>query len=363
MANYFAPVFMVQVNGTSLSADVSCNVQDISIVTAPNTLDTFNLTIANTYPKMRWTHTSDADLFKAGNSVLISLGYVDELEELFDGEITKVSPSFPSSGVPTLAIEGHTRLHWLQRGKNTRSFQQMTDKQIVEKIAQDNGLEPQVEDPGISYDYVMQPNQTDLEFVRTRAARIHFEVFVQAKTLIFRKMKEADQETYTLVWGHTQAGLSAPNTFPLIEFTPTVNARQPTPSTQVRGYDPKAKQSIVAKSGPSDQNGTMGGSIKGGNVWQKAFQKERAFVRVTTPVQTQAEADEHAKAIYNNMAIDTITGNGRTIGLPALRSGRVIKLDGLGPRFNGLYYLDQVTHKLDDGGYTTSFTVKRNAIS
>jgi uncharacterized protein len=363
MADYFAPAFFVQVNGTALSADVSCNVENISIVTATNTLDNLSFTIVNTYPEMRWTHTSDADLFKEGNSVVVGLGYVDDLESLFDGEITKVSPTFPSSGVPTVAIEGQSRLHWLQRGKNTRSFQQTTDKQIVEKIAQDNGLEPQVEDPGVTYDYVMQPNQTDLEFLRARAARIHYEVFVHAKKLFFRKMNEDDQEIYTLVWGHTQAGLSAPNTFPLVEFTPTIDARQPAPSTQVRGYDPKTKQPIVANAGPDDQNGTMGGTVKGGNVWQNAYQKQRDHVIVTVPVQSQDEADQRAKAHYNNLAIGTITGNGSTIGLPALRSGKVIKLDGLGDRFNGLYYLDQVTHTLDESGYKTSFTAKRNATS
>ena len=363
MPNFFAPTFQVEVNGSRLAADVSANVEDLSVVTSPNTLDTFHLTIANTYPRMRWTHTPEADLFREGNAVMISFGYVDELEVLFDGEITTVSPSFPSSGVPTLSVDGHTRLHWLQRGKNTRTFQKMTDKQIVAKIAQDNGLEPEIEDPGITYDYVMQPNQTDLEFVRARAARIHYEVFVQAKKLIFRKMKEADEDIYTLVWGHTQQGLSGPNTFPLIDFTPSMNARNSTPNIQVRAYDPKAKKAIVGSAGTSDQNGTMGGSVKGGDVWSDAFRKPREFVRVSTPVQTQAEADEHAKAIYNNQAINMMTGNGHTIGLPALRSGKVVKLDGLGPRFSGKYYLDQVTHTIGSGGYTTAFTVKRNATS
>jgi phage protein D len=363
MPNFFAPTFRVEINGARLAADVSYNVESLSVVTSPNTLDTFQLTISNEYPRMRWTHTPDAELFREGNSVTIAFGYVDELEVLFDGEITQVSPSFPSSGVPTLSVNGHSRLHWLQRGKTTRTFQKMTDKQIIEKIAQDNGLQPQVEDPGITYDYIMQPNQTDLEFVRARAARIHFEVFVEAKTLIFRKMKEADEDIYTLVWGQTQQGLSAPNTFPLVEFTPSMNARNATPSIKVRGYDPMTKQAIIAEAGTSDQNGTMGGSVKGGDVWQGAFQKPREFVRVSTPVQTHAEGVEHAKAIYNNKVINMTTGNGSTIGLPALRSGKVVKLEGLGPRFSGKYYLDQVTHTIGQSGYTTAFSVKRNATS
>ncbi|MGA7413985.1 MAG: contractile injection system protein, VgrG/Pvc8 family [Bryobacteraceae bacterium] len=362
MANYFAPAFRVEVNGTRLSADVSANLEQISIVSKPDTLDTFSLTIANPYPEMRWTHTADADLFQEGNGVKIALGYVDDLHDMIDGEITTISPTFPDSGVPTIAVEGHTRLHWLQGSRNTRTFQKMTDKQIVEKIARDIGLEPEAEDPGVQYDYVMQPNRTDLEFIRLRAARIHFEVLAEGKKLIFRKMKESEEETYTLVWGHAQS-LSGPNIFPLKSFNPVLNARSPVSDVSVRGYDPKNKSQIVGKAGTSDQNGSMGGSKKGGDVWSDAFRRPRQYVRVNTPVASQAEADEHARAIYNDHAIELVTGSGATIGLPALRAGKVIKLEGLGPRFNGRYYVDQATHTLDGGGYLTSFTAKRNSSS
>src|SRR6266404_6468609 len=99
MSNYFAPAFRVEINGSSLSADVSCNVEQISIVSKPDTLDSFTMTVANPYPQMRWTHTSDADLFHEGSGVKIALGYVDDLHDMIDGEITKISPTFPDSGV------------------------------------------------------------------------------------------------------------------------------------------------------------------------------------------------------------------------------------------------------------------------
>jgi len=295
--------------------------------------------------------------------VQIALGYVGELEDMIDGEITSITPTFPEDGVPTIAVAGNTRMHWLQGSRRTRTFQKMSDKQIVEKIAADNGLEPQAEDPGVQYDYVMQGNRTDLDFIRMRAARIHFEVLVDGKKLIFSKMNEDDSEVYTLVWGHTQLGLSGPNIFPLKSFSPTLNAKSPTSEVNVRGYDPQTKSPIVGKATTSDQNGNMAGAKKGGDIWQDAFHTPRQYVRVTSPVGSQAEADEHARAIYNDHAIETITGNGTTIGLPQLRAGKVIQLKGLGPRFDGNYYVDSAVHTLDSGGYSTNFTVKRNSSS
>lgn len=201
MPNYFAPAFRVQINGTKLPPDVSKNIQQVSVVSEPNTMDTFSLTLVNEYPKLRWTHSSDATLFSQGSEVIISMGYGDDLQEMIDGEITQISPSFPESGTPVFSIDGHTRMHWLHGSRTTRSFQSMTDKQIVEKIAQEAGLQTQADETDVQHDYIMQANSTDLEFIRDRAAKIHFEVLVKGKTLIFRKSNEASTAIYTFIWG------------------------------------------------------------------------------------------------------------------------------------------------------------------
>ena len=62
-AKSFAPAFRVSVNGAALAADVSKNVEQVSVVNELDSADQFSLTLANPYPSMRWTHTSDADLF------------------------------------------------------------------------------------------------------------------------------------------------------------------------------------------------------------------------------------------------------------------------------------------------------------
>jgi phage protein D len=76
--DYFAPAFKVEINGAKLMADVSKNITQVRIVNEPDTLDTFSLTLANPYPKMPWTHTDQADLFKEGNAIKIELGYVEQ---------------------------------------------------------------------------------------------------------------------------------------------------------------------------------------------------------------------------------------------------------------------------------------------
>jgi Bacteriophage probable baseplate hub protein len=364
VTNYFAPAFRITVNGSRLKADVSAEITQVQVVSKPDTLDTFSFTIANVLPKMRWTHTPDGDLFREGNSVSISLGYVDEMKDVIEGEITQISPSFPAGGIPTVMIEGHTLLHRLHGTNKTRTFQSVSDKDIVQQIAQDANLQVDAEDPQVKYAYVMQPNQTDLAFLQARAKKLHFEIVVQNKKLIFRKSQEQQPKSYTLVWANVQRAVAAgSNTLPLKTFSLKMNAAGPVTGVQSRSYDPKSKQAFVSNAGPSDQTSDMGGSQRGGDVSNNAFKREKNQINVTNHFGSQAECDEHTKAAYNNHAMGLVSGTAETIGVPDLRGGQIITMLGVGRRFEGQYRIDEATHEIGGDGYKTTLTVKRNSVS
>ena len=287
-----------------------------------------------------------------------------DLQHMIEGEIRQISPSFPQDGIPTVDIQGQTLLHRLQGTQNTRTFQSVSDKDIVQKIAQEANLQADAEDTQVHYDYVMQPNQTDFEFLRERARRLHFEILVQDKTLIFRRSQERKSESYTLVWAHAQKAVAmGPNTLPLSTFSLQMDASKPATSTVTRCYDPMTKQAFVARAGPSDQTSPMGGTQKGGDVNQNAFKRERESVHVVTPFGSQSQCYEHAKASYNNQAMGLISGTAETIGVPELRGGQIITLLGVGRRFEGDYRIDEATHVIGGDGYKTKLSVKRNSVS
>jgi uncharacterized protein len=118
----------------------------------------------------------------------------------------------------------------------------------------------------------------------------------------------------------------------------------------------------VAQAGPGDETTMMAGTRTGSQVAASAFPKPRQLVQVSVPVASQAEADQHAKALFNNLCLNFVTGNASTIGVPDIRSGSVVELQGLGPSFSGQYYIDKATHTMGGNGYQTDFTVKRNSI-
>jgi hypothetical protein len=54
-----------------------------------------------------------------------------------------------------------------------------------------------------------------------------------------------------------------------------------------------------------------------------------------------------------------LTGSGSCIGNPRIKASRVIRLDGLGDQFSGLYRITSATHTFDASGYRTSFQVRK----
>lgn len=54
------------------------------------------------------------------------------------------------------------------------------------------------------------------------------------------------------------------------------------------------------------------------------------------------------------------SGKNDGVGLPDIRTGRLIQLYGVGHTFRGLYYVSEITHSFTTSGYITHFKLTRN---
>ena len=56
-----------------------------------------------------------------------------------------------------------------------------------------------------------------------------------------------------------------------------------------------------------------------------------------------------------------VEAKGKTIGVPDLRAGGKVKITNLG-RFSGVYVVTSTTHTIGEGGYTTDFNARMEAV-
>jgi len=344
-----APSFKIFTGGSELPAETAVDILDVKVSDYLEGAGTFTITFNNWDSKGQEFKSIGEDKLAEGTEVEVKVGFVDSVQSLIVGEVTALEPEFPESEAPTMKVHGYDRLHRFRRGRNTRSFLNMKDSEIAEKIARELQLQADVEDTQITHDYVLQSNQSDIDFLLGRARRIRYELVVKDKTLIFRKAANNKSKSVSIEFGLT-----------LKSFFPRLSTMQQVSEVVVQGWDPKTKEAIVGRARQGDEISKMNGTKLGVAISESAFTATKTFV-VDQPVFSQGEANQIAKGLFNEMAAEFITGEGLAIGNTDIRAGEVIELLKLGTRFSGPYYVTSATHVIDRKGYTTRFTVSRNA--
>jgi phage protein D len=142
----------------------------------------------------------------------------------------------------------------------------------------------------------------------------------------------------------------------LINFNPTLTLNRQVGKVTVKGWDPNTKSIIQYTAGPNDLP-TSGNGDNGPSAIQTRFQ-DREDIVVDQPVTSKEEAKALATALLRERAYNYITANGQVIGIPDLRPGDKIEVQGLGKRFSGEYYVTKVDHTLGSSGFLTSLDVR-----
>jgi len=343
-----SPEFTVSVGGKPLPNEAKADLIAVSVLDDVDAPGMFAITLAGWDTRTMQPKWIDDPLFDLGKPVEIALGYRDRTQTLLSGDITGLEPDFVPSRPPALTVRGYDGRHRLTRSRRTRSFTNCKDSDIVSRIAGEAQLNPKVDDSGVQLPYVLQHNQTDLEFLMSRAHRIDFELAVQGTDLLFRKRAFGDTPALTL---HREVEL--------LEFRARLSTLGQVPALEVRGWDPAQKKEIVGRATGGPQ--TMGGGTLGPAATKQAFSPPDA-ARVDAPVQSQDEADAMARQGFAGMALGYVRADGVCIGEPRLRAGMVVAIEGIGTRFSGNWYVTSVEHAFTPRqGFRTSFSARRNA--
>ena len=314
------------------------------------------------------------DVFKVGAEVKIEIE-TDEIPDepnvvkgtLIVGEITAIEPVFSSGGVPILCVRGYDRSHRLTRGTKTRTYGDanpkgsgITEEQIINTIVQetDSITGKEVDTSGLSnikYYYVMQYNQTDLEFLWSRARLLGYQVYVEDKTLYFQKADahrgSESEKPANLTWGLN-----------LDSFEPRLTLMHQVNEAVVKGWNPNTKKPIEG-SANIDSSQTIpkiGLNKKGSAMAKEVFGPAEEMV-VDRPVSTLDQAKAMAAARFAEAESKFIHADGVCLqGDPRLIAGRVVTIEGVGQRFSGDYYVTKARH-VYGSGYEVTFGVTGRA--
>jgi len=337
----FISQMYLKIDGTDAPAEMVDNLIYIEVDDSLNLADMLTIKIRD--PELRW---ADSDTFAVGKSLEVSTLGDNGRVRLISGDITSVESRFAAGAGATLLVRGYDQSHRLNRGKQTKTFVQMTDSDIATRVAREAGLKVEAEPTREVYEYVLQDNQTNLEFLQGRARRIGYRVLVEEGTLYFKPAPEEAPQVPVLEWGVNLKSIET-----------RLTTSQQIKEVVVRSWSPNGKREIVGRATRTQEVPEVGETQHGGELAERAFGSAGTEVVVNRPVSTQAEADALAQSICDEIGGDFIQAEGICSGNPNVQAGAMVELKGLSTRFSGRYRVTHATHRYDTNGYSTNFTI------
>jgi uncharacterized protein len=407
---FYAPAAAVLVGPSLGSLKPIWDVSRVSYKDSINQIDSFEITVGN----MGWApgetvHTSripggaagagngggtDARDFtpeaQAGEDILpghyarLWMGYegATGLRPMLTGRITSVTPGFTEGGV-TLSVRALSTLEAFRGQRRNQQWRlpggrTITDTEVAQLIVRDYDVTLLVasgrrEVPETS---ITQNNESDIGFLMRRGKRLGY-------VLLYREVTDASPVTRRDVQGVATRKVLYFGPSPiltasqiaalgmsedeldlrwgasLIELRPSLNLSSTIwKKVRVGVWDrrdrsrPSTEYSVDELiSAESDLNGDLRPLLRDDLLGEHELSGE--------PVRNRDDGMVLLRAAMRENFLTAVTADGSTVGHPDLRSGAKVRIGGVGPIFNGTWFVTSTTHTLDDSGYLTQFSARR----
>ncbi len=282
--------------------------------------------------------------FALGKAISISLGQSARDEGVvFKGEVTAQEIDVSPTGIPSVTIRAYDKRHRLQRGRKIKVYKDVSESDILSTVCSAAGLTGSATGaPTEVYPWVIQNNETDMEFLTRRAQRLGMELTIDDSAVSLKK-PALTVDSGIVTWGED-----------LLHFKVRLSTANQVNTVTVRGWDPATKQAIVGTSSSADFKPAIGLG-KDGSQLASSFGSSVVMYNVYRPVTTQAAAQVVAKAIHNELNGRAIQLDASCMGNKSIKAGARVEVKAVGTDYAGKYYVTACTHRFDINGYTTYF--------
>lgn len=282
-----------------------------------------------------------------GKSIQIKL----DADKMFDGRVSAIEAEFREGSPPEIAVLLEDRFQDLRMTRRTRTFADASDSDVMNRIAQDHGLQPNIDVSGPTYKVLAQVNQSDLAFVRDRARSIDAEVWMDDRNFYAKKRTGRNNGTVTLNYGGE-----------LREISVIADLAGQRTAVSVNGWDVAGKSPLAYEATDQAVSNELNGDTSGLSILKTAFGERKESLVHTIPLNSN-EAQVEAESVLRMTARRFVVAHGMAQANAKLRVGTYADLQALGPMFSGKYYLTQVKHVFDGtDGFRTEFIGERPGI-
>lgn len=301
----------------------------------------------------------DNPVFSKGQKLLVSWGWSGNMNVPQRVVVQKIT------GRENITVMCHCMLSQLDKEKKSRMWVGSTDAEFVRDIAAEYGYTGRyahIEETSIRHD-IVQNYKTDARFLNRLARKNGFDFWIDATGLHWHKRKVNVEPTKTYVC-RVDPGRGSVIDIPKFE----VNLTKDIAKVAVYARDPRTKKEVVAYGGPNDTElESLGSEDEMGDpddpsLGRRANRMARVDVR-SGGMMTQEEAQREADARYTETARDRYKMEMTVVGDAQVGAKQLIALWNTADIMDGLYFLTEVVHIIENGSFTQELKGRKDAVN
>lgn len=329
----------VVLSGAGLGAEDAAALISVTVRRAVNKVPAATLVFGDGDMPGRKFPLSDSAKLEPGVELTIKAGYGDDETPIFSGIVVKHGLTIGGANDARLVVECRDKALRMTVGRRNARYEEQTDGQILAALVAASGLAADISDANLHHAQLVQHYCTDWDFLLARAEANGCLVVVTDGKVTVAEPETGGAPVLQVAYGET-----------LIEFDAELDARHQYAQVQASAWDART-QSLLA--GTTARPARLN---RQGNLDSAALAQVLGVDLVnlqTGAALPKAALDRWARAQQLKSGLSRLRGHMRFQGTAKAAVGRLVELVGVGERFAGSVLATGLTHRIEQGDWST----------
>lgn len=328
------PTKTILIGGTAIAA--TYRVVSLSVIHEAHKVPEAKILLLDGDVSKETFEASNADDFLPGKEIEIKAGYHGNEETIFKGIIVKHGIKILQGQSSVLNIVAKHKIYKSTLVRHNKIFVDKKDNEIIEELI----TEPKdVDSIGVKHDFVLQPFCTDWDFINMRAEANGLFVLPKYDLIMVKQPDFSAEPALNLYYGSS-----------ILEFESEIDARNCFSEVKVSGWN-VADQEVIESSASNEWNSNGPGNFSANDA--AAALNNETLELYAQGISKAEELDAIAKANMLRRHLAKAVGRVQCIGFAKVWPGSIVKLNGVGDRFNGKVFVTGVRHSIREGRWDT----------
>jgi len=278
------------------------------------------------------------DFLIPGKDIEIKAGYHNDEVSIFKGVIIKHSIKVRENNA-VLVVECKDKTVKATLGRKSNYYYDSKDSDIIEEILNNNGLDADVEATSYTHKELVQYRTSDWDFIMTRA-QANGKICIAEDGLVkIKKPDFASEPVQTVSYGAT-----------LLEFDAEMDARNQFSKTTAYSWNPSEQEIVSAEA--NDPSLNLNGNITTTDLADVLTIDNLELKHGGNYNSTLLQDWSDATTLFQQAS--KTRGRIKFQGIPEVKPGVMVTLEGVGDRFNGNVFVSAVRHEISQGNWTVN---------